>query len=226
MDRAWRIISRAWPIVFSALLAWAALATIAPEWFQVRSGIVVAVTSLLLHPATILILLALTVIWLAVYLRRLLSPLESRLEALERRPKPGALGEALEPHKTPAYIFAESLREQGRLDELLSQRKTQDASTVATLNQLLVEGGELLSTTRIISTGNAPVTEVECRHARELTSKWEHKVIEWLKKVKPDFEADFMADFSFPTGADLRETMILRVAARLERLRAVKASIT
>ncbi len=224
MDRAWRIISRAWPIVFSALLAWAALATIAPEWFQVRLGMVVAVTNLLLHPATIRILLALTVIWLAVYLRRLepqdLRPLESRREALERRPKPGSeIGERLV--KSPALLFAESL-----LDEPLSQRKTLDTSTVATLNQLLVEGGELLSRTRTISTGNASITEVECRHALELTSKWEHKVIEWLTKVKPDFEADFMADFSFPTGADLRETMILRVAARLERLRAVKASIT
>ena len=92
MTRVIRAFIRAWPIVFPALLAWAALATIAPEWFQVRSDIVVAVTNLLLHPATIRILLALTVIWLAVYLRRLepqdLRRLESRLEALEKRPKP------------------------------------------------------------------------------------------------------------------------------------------
>src|SRR2546422_5163211 len=38
-------------------------------------------------------------------------------------------------------------------------------------------------------------------------------------KVKPGFEADFMANFNFPPAADVGATLILRVATRLERLR-------
>ena len=87
MPRVLRTFIRAWGIIFPALLVSAALATIAPQWFQVHQGAIV--TSLLLNPATLPILAALIVVWLAVYLRRL----ESRVEALEKRPEPGSFGD-------------------------------------------------------------------------------------------------------------------------------------
>jgi len=223
VTRVIRAFIRAWPIVFPALLAWAALATIAPEWFQVRSDIVVAVTNLLLHPATIRILLALTVIWLAVYLRRLqpqdLRRLESRLEALEKRPKPvGDVAQSLS-----FGDVAQSAMDIGLLDEPISQRKMQDTSTVAALNRLLTDGDDLLSGVKNIGVWNQ---SAKCSHALENIVRWEQEVIEWLKKVKPGFEGDFMANFNLPAGPDPRVTLIHRVGTRLERLHAVKASIT
>jgi len=166
VTRVIRAFIRAWPIVFPALLAWAALATIAPEWFQVRSDIVVAVTNLLLHPATIRILLALTVIWLAVYLRRLepqdLRRLESRLEALEKRPKPvGDVAQSLS-----FGDVAQSAMDIGLLDEPISQRKMQDTSTVAALNRLLTDGDDLLSGVKNIGVWNQ---SAKCSHAPRWT---------------------------------------------------------
>jgi hypothetical protein len=212
--RVWRIMIQAWPIVSSVLLVWAALATIAPQWFQVHQG--AAVTNLLLHPATIRILAALIVIWLAVYLRRLesrpdLRRLESRLRALETRPKPGSFAE-----------LAASLRDQGVLDEK-AQRATPNTSAVATLDQLLARGDDLLSRAKTIGIWNRAV---EFNLAQQNIFRWEQEVVEWLKKLKPGFEADFMANFDVPSGADVGATTVLRVAIRLERLRAVKASIT
>src|SRR5437667_5622290 len=64
------------------------------------------------------------------------------------------------------------------------------------------------------------------RGALENIVRWEQEVIEWLKKVKPGFEGDFMANFNLPAGPDPRVTLIHRVGTRLERLHAVKASIT
>jgi hypothetical protein len=121
--------------------------------------------------------------------------------------------------KTREAEFKSWLTDRGR--EIA--QKTQDTSTVATLNRLLTDGDDLLSKAKNIGMWNRAM---ECSRAQEDISRWEHEVIEWLKEVKPGFEADFTANFNFPTGADVGATLILRVAIRLERLRAVKASLT
>ena len=111
----------------------------------------------------------------------------------------------------------------GLLDEPISQRKMQDTSTVAALNRLLTDGDDLLSGVKSIGVWNQ---SAKCSHALENIVRWEQEVIEWLKKVKPGFEGDFMANFNIPTGPDPRVALIHRVGTRLERLRAVKASIS
>jgi hypothetical protein len=124
--------------------------------------------------------------------------------------------------------FDQSIRQLAEVEtkvRRMEKRLDPGGPAIAELDQLLTRGEELLGKARTIPQ-DAVLGPVEARHVLDDVFVWEREIGAWLDQVKPAFKADLVANFYVPPGADMRETAVLRVVVRLERLRSVKASLS
>jgi len=244
-SEVWRHARRLLGVAISGLLCWAALSNIAPDVFQIKGKPVFV----WLSAHGLWILAALAAIWLAAYLwsidkklddvttkqqnemSRRQSEYESWLKDRQREISQRSIAEyqglakQVEDFTQTGTEAIERLRQQinSRLERL--ERRAPHVAHVSLLTGFITRGDEMLARAEVLSRGSE-AHYVEVQQLQRDVMRWEGEATAWLNSVKPGIGDDLVANFHVPSGSDLSQTLVLRIAVRQERLRAIKVAMT